>query len=349
MPFLDNAWYLAAWSSELGDQPLGRIIAGRHIVIFRQAEGTLCAVGDRCPHRFAPLHLGKVVGDAIECPYHGLRFGADGHCVFNPHGTGKIPAAAKVPGYPLVERHRGVWLWLGEAELADPGLIPDYSFLDDCPASALVVHLMETEGNYQLLLDNLLDLSHVDYLHVGSLSAGNFATTLPEVREAGTSVHADWWMGNSPVPPTTAQSMNLSGPDIRLDQWLEVRWDAPCNLVLRAGATEPGAVREAGIDTLSLHALTPATETSTHYFFANTRNFRVDDAAMTALMKEIVANQFNGEDKPMIEAQQRMMGTADLFSLKPVLLPQDGAAVRVRRKLEQMIKAEKTRPAAVGG
>lgn len=338
MAFLKNAWYLAAWASEIGDRPLGRMIAGEPIAIFRQESGALAAIGDRCPHRFAPLHLGKVVGDAIECPYHGLHFGGNGHCVLNPHGKGNIPEAAQVPGYPLVERHRGIWIWLGDSDRADPVLIPDYAVMDSTPVSAIVENHLEANANYQLLTDNILDLTHADYLHAGSLGNGSVTQTMPSVREADDAVHADWWITGFPAPP--ALGMHLPEPAAPADHWLEVKWTAPGNMALRVGATPAGQPREAGIDSVSLHIMTPATDTTTHYFFANARNFKIDDPEMTVLFRELIANQFLGEDKPMIEAQQKMMGTTDLFSLKPVLLPQDVAAVRVRRKLESLIKKE---------
>lgn len=338
MSYLRNAWYLAAWDYEVRDKPLGRLIAEQPIVIFRQSNGELCATGDRCPHRFAPLHMGKVVGDAIECPYHGLRFGAGGQCVHNPHGDGRISSRAKVPGYSIVERHRGVWIWLGNQERADVALIPDYSIVDSAPDTAVVQDYLRAEANYQLLTDNVLDLTHADYVHAGSLGNGGVTKTLPKVWEEDDAIFAHWWIANDMAVPSLANE--LPDPEAPTDQWLEVKWNAPGNMSLRVGATPTGRPREEGIDSTSLHIMTPETANSTHYFFANARQFRVDDPAINEVLKGIIANQFLGEDKPILEAQQKMMGTTDLFDLKPVFLPQDAAAVRARRKLDAMCAEE---------
>ena len=104
MTFARNGWYCAALTAEVGDTPMARRILNQPIMLVRDAVGDVRAIGDRCPHRFAPLHQGVRDDDTIECPYHGLRFDLNGACVFNPHGQGRIPAAAHVPSYPVVER-----------------------------------------------------------------------------------------------------------------------------------------------------------------------------------------------------------------------------------------------------
>src|ERR1700737_1545160 len=118
--YLRNAWYVAAWSDDLAEgQLLGRTILKEPIVLFRKADGNVAALEDRCPHRFAPLHMGKIVGgDRVQCPYHGLEFDASGACVRNPHGTKSIPPRARVRSYPVTEKHKAIWIWMG-SERAD--------------------------------------------------------------------------------------------------------------------------------------------------------------------------------------------------------------------------------------
>jgi vanillate O-demethylase monooxygenase subunit len=129
--FLKNCWYVAAWAKDVGRELLGRTYLSESVCLYRKEDGTPVAIGDRCPHRFAPLHLGQLKGDVVECPYHGLQFDCSGKCSHNPHGDGKIPAAAKVRQYTLAERHSLLWIWMGDPERADAALIPDYSFLTD--------------------------------------------------------------------------------------------------------------------------------------------------------------------------------------------------------------------------
>src|SRR6516162_4157447 len=179
--FLRNAWYVAAWSDGVGDgQLIARIIMNEPVVLFRQGNGEVAAIEDRCAHRFAPLHMGKIVGgDRIQCPYHGLEFDGRGVCVRNPHGAKNIPSRARVKIYPVVEKHKAVWVWMGPAP-ADAGKIPDFSVLDNVPELHTTKrYSIVIKANYQLIIDNLLDLSHTSYLHEGIL--GNADTVESEI------------------------------------------------------------------------------------------------------------------------------------------------------------------------
>ncbi len=179
--FLRNAWYVAAWSDGIGDgQLVPRTIMNEPVVLYRKGNGDVAALEDRCAHRFAPLHMGKIVGgDRIQCPYHGLEYDGSGVCVRNPHGAKNIPARARVKNYPVIEKHKAVWIWMGSAP-ADAGKIPDFSVLDNVPE----LHTTKRDSiviraNYQLITDNLLDLSHTSYLHDGIL--GNADTVESEI------------------------------------------------------------------------------------------------------------------------------------------------------------------------
>jgi phenylpropionate dioxygenase-like ring-hydroxylating dioxygenase large terminal subunit len=155
--FLRNYWYVAATDAEISRRPLGRMILGEPIVLFRAEDGTPVAFEDRCPHRHLPLSMGRLVGDTLQCLYHGLRFGRDGRCVYIP-GQEHIPQAAKVRCYPVVERYRWIWIWMGDPMLADPAAIADFHWLDDPNWGAKGAYL-HVEANWQLVVDNLLDLS----------------------------------------------------------------------------------------------------------------------------------------------------------------------------------------------
>src|SRR6202171_1850500 len=128
--YLRNAWYVAAWSDRVGDgQLVPRTIMDEPIVLYRKADGAVAAIGDRCAHRFAPLRMGKIVGgDRIQCPYHGLEYDGSGACVRNPHGTKNIPPRARVKSYPVIEKHKAVWVWMGDAP-AEESKIPDFGLL----------------------------------------------------------------------------------------------------------------------------------------------------------------------------------------------------------------------------
>ncbi|MDB5717660.1 MAG: Vanillate O-demethylase oxygenase subunit, partial [Sphingomonas bacterium] len=113
MTYLRNCWYAAAWPHEVSEAPLARKLLDHHVVLYRTTDGVAHALEDRCPHRFAPLSMGRLIDDQLQCPYHGLRFGTDGACVYNPHYDA-LPRAAKVASYPLLDRYGMLWIWMGD-------------------------------------------------------------------------------------------------------------------------------------------------------------------------------------------------------------------------------------------
>jgi len=329
--YLRNAWYQIAWSHEVEDKPLARTILDIPILVFRSA-GTLAAVLDRCPHRFAPLSAGKIKDGIVECAYHGLAFDGTGRCVRNPHGP--ITSAIKTPAYPIVERHQAIWIWLGDAQAADVASLPDLSFIDEMPENVRILMYMPTAASYRLLTDNIMDLSHADYLHPASLG-GVIADATTRQYDHGNGIVAQWvnmnclapgvWQGRFPPPAT-------------IDYWIDVEWRAPAVMTLINTVVPAGGQVTAADHYPSLHNMVPESAASTHYFMCASRpeHFPADNKAMKAIYEQA----FLHEDKPMIEAQQNRMGDADFWSLTPVLLKIDAAGVKVRRRLDQMIADE---------
>lgn len=341
MSFLKNVWYMAGWSDELVDGALlGRTIAKEQIAFFRNSAGELQAVSDRCPHRFIPLSAGKVIGDSVQCPYHGLQFDGTGKCTHNPHGNGAIPKAACVRSFPAVEKYMALWVWLGDPAQADVEKVPDVSFVEQAKPSARGKGYLYSRCNYELLADNIMDLSHVDYLHPTTLGGGALSKTPAKVEEMpGNRVKITWLTHNDAAPPAFAPHLEKPA---EASVWAEVVWHAPAVMVLSSGAYPAGGKREDGPHTLNFHIMTPQDEVNTHYFFANTRSFVQDDPEFNAFVQSMLLNVFTNEDKPMVEAQQRAVGDSDILSLSPVLLTIDAGAVRCRRMLRQMIEAEKS-------
>ena len=165
--FLKNFWYVAATEDEVGRTPLGREICGEPVALWRQEDGTAVAISDRCPHRRYALSKGELVGDDIQCGYHGLRFDGQGACTHVP-GQDNIPPRLKGRCYPVVERHKWVFIWMGDIEDADPDLIPDYHW-NDAEGWEPVFGTMKFAAHYQLLVDNLLDLTHETFLHAKTI------------------------------------------------------------------------------------------------------------------------------------------------------------------------------------
>lgn len=340
MSFARQLWYVAAWSDEIaGTSLVNRTLLNEHVLLFRTPTGHLHAISDVCPHRLAPLHLGKHCGDSVACGYHGLRFDGTGRCVENPHQAGNIPAALRVKSYPSAERNGIVWIWMGDPASADVNAIPAFDFVDTAPSNAKSKGYLYVACNFELLTDNIMDLSHVDVLHSTTLGTGAIVGIKPKVTSEGHAIRIRWWSPST--TPNAIFARYLPQPQDPADQWVEVVWQPPAIMTLENGATSVGAEPSAGVNTMSLHLMTPETELTTHYFFLNSRDFDTDNAELNSMASKFLASVFSGEDKPMIEGQQRYLGSPDLWAGNPVMLGIDQAPVLCRRVLQKIIGEER--------
>lgn len=326
--YVRNVWYMAAWASEVpAGEMLSRTLLGKPWLLFRSAGGFWAMIEDRCPHRFVPLSRGRFADGLVSCGYHGLTFDGHGRCVHNRFGD--VPPGARVATCPIVERHGGLWFWPGDAALADSATIPDFAFIDTGAPVDRAHYLMMV--NYQLIADNLLDLSHAEFLHVESFGTnGSMFSHGVQCVEQDTSgaIWNKWDMADAP-PPGWAAGMLEAGEHI--NQALHIRWHAPSNLALFIN------VRRTGSDSLLVppmanpHILTPESNGSTHYFFTHEPGREAEAMARRVFLEE---------DEPMLSAQAEAMGDSDFWQLRPLILPSDKAAILARRRLMQMIKAE---------
>lgn len=330
LPYIRNAWYMAAWEEEVeGAAVLARTLLDEDWSIYRlSGDGGYAVLADRCPHRFAPLHKGRRDGDALACPYHGLTFNADGQCVRNPFAP-RPPPAARVRSLPAVARHGAVWFWPGDPQKADRDLIPDFSALDD--PEPIVRGKTLFNASHEIIIDNLMDLSHAEFIHVDSFRTEGkiFAGEHTVVEADDGAVWSNWSMRNTQRPPWLAAFPEGA----RLDEWLEMRWHAPASMLLYIGFTQAGQPRAASPvrPMVNPHIITPQTATTSHYFF--TRSPGEDSERMARQV-------FDEEDGPMLENIQRYMAGRDLMSMKPVILNVDAAAMRVRQRLAAMRRDE---------
>lgn len=340
-PYYLNSWYCVGWSKDLTDKPSGITICGKTLALYRDPAGSAVALDGRCPHRFAPLAKGVVVGDRLQCPYHGLLFDRTGACVHNPHGDGMIPPNARVGSYPVQERAGALWVWPGDPEKADVDLLPSTDWLVN-DAYATATGYLLVNADYQLVTDNLLDLTHAPYLHPGTVG-GRPEDSIGQVMEHsfettdGNVIHSNYRVRNMPRP--TPQLLPLWG-ERSGDFYAEMRWQPASSMELDIFITEPGEDKKAGVHVPTLHYLTPTGDGATHYFFAIGRNVMIDDDEQTRLMAHFARIAFEEEDEPMIRACQDLMGTSDLMSLRPAILRTDVAGVQARRVLGKLMKAE---------
>ena len=192
-------WYVAAFGSEVGRTPLARTVCNEPLVMFRRRDNSVAVLDDRCPHRFYQLSRGRLVDDDIECGYHGLRFDGMGACTHIP-AQKQIPAGFGVRSFPAAERSGLVYVWMGEQVRADRSLIPDFPE-NGGAAWAASGALRHVEANYQLVVDNLLDLTHLTFVHKTTLAGPGIQENPLDVRVDGDRVIARREMrGVDPAP-----------------------------------------------------------------------------------------------------------------------------------------------------
>ena len=341
--FIKNAWYVAGWAAEVGgDAPLQRLICGDSIVLFRSG-GEVVALSDACAHRQYPLSSGKVVDGRLRCGYHGFEYDGAGVCRRVP-GQDVVPRLAKVRRYPVVVKDGWIWIWPGDTEAdgtADPARIPDTHWLSDENWDGVTfTHLYDCRSS--LLHDNLLDLTHEAFIHQASIGDDSVYENGITVEVAPGSVVVDRFMPECDPSQLYVTAMGVEPP---MDRWHTTDFRLPSLHVIHCGVGAPGAPREEGFHLEVLNAITPATENTTWYFYANVRDFAVGDEKINDLMRTALG-QVLSEDAEALAKQERMFaeGRANPHD---VLVAQDAGVARARRMLQQMLAAEA--PAESGG
>ncbi|MGR3638079.1 aromatic ring-hydroxylating dioxygenase subunit alpha [Alterinioella nitratireducens] len=337
--FLKNAWYVAAWGEEVTRDLQQIMVLNQKICIFRNEAGEVIALEDACPHRKLPLSKGRIKGDTVECGYHGLTFDCAGQCVWAP-GAGRIPSNAKVHAYPCHEKYGLVWIWMGNPALADPHEIFEIENFDNPDWGINRGAAMELDCNYLLMCDNLLDPTHVAWVHESSFAAAATKDTPLRVRKTETGVIVHRWMMDHEPAPFYKKVVEFEGNCDRLQHY-EVRY--PSHALIKAVFTPAGTGGEDGLlhpKTFimdSYNFMTPVTEKTTRYYWFQLRNIRPGDEALSKMMSEDVRTAFE-EDRAVLNEVQ--IGLDEKAS-PHIDLPIDGGQLRFRRQLQAMINEER--------
>lgn len=309
--FAKNCWYVAGWSDEFSStKPVAKTLTGEGIVIYRKKSGDLVALVDRCVHRHAPLSMGRIEGDSIRCMYHGFSFNADGQCIEIP-GQETIPKKACVNTYPIAEKGSWVWVWIGDKSKADVDLIPPVSGLDD-PEWVLKTGMLDYDAPYELINDNLLDLSHLAYVHAESFGATTGWSNKPPVTTTfDRGIKVDRWVQDAPpVPPLPSLAQYES-----VDLWVTYKFYVPGIFIMYTAMYPPGTAishnHEAPsgqrlFSNLSCQVITPLTENTSRTFFNWGPGSEFGNEEIAEQMITIATMAFR-EDKEIIEAQTKVI------------------------------------------
>jgi len=344
--FIKNTWYVAAWSNEVGKNSLlARTIIGKPVVLWRNAEGNIVAFEDRCRHRGAPLSAGRHEGNAVRCMYHGMLFDSKGKCIEIPSQK-HIPACATVRAYEVVERFKWIWIWMGDPATSDASLIPDTHYLDD-PAWRGTPGYMHYEANYLLIADNLLDFSHLAFVHENTLGgSAKYAQAQPTVTRTERGIRVDRWLMDDEPAPFLRALKTWKG---NVDRWNNYDFVVPGILLMDSGSAPVGTGARGGnrvdaAEFFGCQAITPETVKTSHYFFQQSHNFSLDDPQVTEGLRSSVLAGFI-EDKNMITAQQRVLDLDPDFQMLGMRM--DRGLRMFRSLVDKLIKSERE-SAAVG-
>lgn len=344
--YLKNAWYVAALSPDIGRELRAVQLLGEPVVLYRKQDGTAVALEDVCPHRRLPLSLGRLKNDAVECGYHGLTFDCSGACI-DAATQPRIPPFARVRSYPTCDRYGLLWVWMGDPALASVDEILDIPTANDPSWSMTRGDSMRCTSNYLWLVDNLLDPSHVAWVHRGSFAGAGTDDTPLEVTTLPNGVLSRRWMLDKPPPPFYAPLVKFQGHADRLQHY-EMRYPAVgINMGIYTPAGLGGPRMVDGPSTyrmISYHFITPVDEDHTHYFWLQHRNTDPHDEALTRRIAEGARAAFE-EDRVILEAIHKGMKGRKPESTGMVL---DAAAARFRRGLAERIAREAAPQAASG-
>lgn len=336
--FPRNQWYVAGHSADLGSDLLSRWILGQPVCLYRKLDGLPVAVADHCVHRQMPLSLGRRKGDSVECRYHGILYGDDGAAIRIP-SQAHIPANCQVRSYPIVDRGGFAWIWMGDRERADESLIPGYPWLDS-PDWTVVRGTLHMNARAQLLNENLLDLSHVSYLHADTIGTEEIAEGSAVTEVDGHTVRVTRVMPGVECPQLFQRVMGLEG---MIDRESVAEFVAPSfhvSYVLArpagAGHASPQTCRHNAV-----HGITPERAGSAHYFWALARDYRIDDAEVSRLWQEGSPRVLT-QDIEAVEAIEKIISAHEPDYPFEINLKADAGGLRARRIIEQMIVAEQS-------
>ena len=331
IPFVRNAWYAAAWSEEIGRELVERWICGLPIVFYRREDGTAVALEGTCPHRQFPLALGRLKGDNLECGYHGITFGCDGACAHVP-GEQKAPAAMRVRAFPLHERGGLIWLYAGDPGTADAAKISEEWL--GTPGWTSVHGTKIVEARAELLIENLMDLSHEAFLHPETIGNSSVAETPIVTEVTPDRVRATRIMKNIPPPAMFAKF----GVSPRIDRKQIAEFHPPGMVLTHAGAIS----LDSGYATLNfvvIHCITPETATRTRYNWAVARDYALEDPAVSAAWQTGTSAIFD-QDVAALGAQEARLQRlpADHIELS---IPGDAAALAARKLVKNLAALER--------
>jgi vanillate O-demethylase monooxygenase subunit len=334
-----NQWYIAGWANEFGEPPIERTILGERVLLFRSTSGAATVLAGLCPHRFMPLVKGERVGDHFECPYHGMTFDGDGACIKGPAG-GPPGGVARLKCYQVVEQGPLVWVWMGDADKADLSKMPDTSRCGIATEGwrADPNDTIHYAARYMLIIDNLFDLSHIAWVHSSLLGKPTICESPATVSRDNCILRADRYETGPASDFTRFLFPECVGP---VEELLGTEFLGPGLITaigpsVREAEGSPIAGKQWG-DIHFIHGITPETPTTTHLYSIVSRNFRLDDDALSGALC--------AQNKAVITQDQAIAGLieaglSDADTASELSFRTDHGAIEARRLIQALIDTE---------
>lgn len=336
--FIHNAWYVAAWSAEVGRKYLTRRILGQPILMYRKQDGTPVALIDRCPHKLAPLSYGELKGDIVECGYHGLQFDCAGSCVRAP-GQTHTPPNGHVRSFPVEERYNAIWIWMGDTALADPNDIVKVEHYGSPGWAVVDSQYLHFKTNYLNITDNLVDPAHTTFVHKNTIGNAAGEDVPVKVEQGDSHVLAYRWIENAAPIPLAEKMGNFKG---LTDRWQYYYLFMPSVSCVDFGTMDAGVEhteenKNRSMRSFSYNFLTPETESATHYFWLHVRNYHVDKPDVDADIAVLMTRTFKEDQHILaaVQAAQEETGVREYLRLGI-----DNAPLRIRRMVDKLIATE---------
>lgn len=337
-PFVRNAWYVAALASEIGRTPLARRLLDVPVVLYRQLDGTPVALEDRCAHRSFPLSRGTLEGDRIVCGYHGAQYDGQGVCRLVPSQS-QVPPGALVRSFPLHETGQWVWIWMGDPARADASLVPQQPWMTD-PGWISSTDRLHLNASYMRLHENLLDLTHLSFLHAKTFGTPDYATAPFETRldeDAGVFTLLRSVVPTR-LPPLWARPTGLDGVDAARIAESTFHTPGLHVVAVRFHACALPEEQQPSRAIRTAHIVTPETARSTHYFIQHGRNFGIEDAGITGFMHEQLLKAFHEDVDGLSALEERLAGYDE--QQPEISFHADRASLAMRRWLKRRALAE---------
>lgn len=337
--YLRDSWYVAGWSDEVARDLTARTILEEEIVLYRKEDGGVVALENACVHRKLPLSDGRLVGDRVQCGYHGMEYGCSGVCERIP-GQKVISPKAKVRSYRVVEKWNWIWIWMGDADKADESLIMDVPRFDDPEWGFNRGPGMAIDCHYQVYTDNLLDPAHVSFVHQSTLAGGGGSGEEEPVKvdvDGSVITASRWTIGGTPAP-LFAMFHSYTKPVDRLQSY-QLRLPSLSVIDMVCADSGTGAQSGGGDNRLQLNSynfITPETADSCRYYWFQLRNFLPNDSEVTEKLTEGFLAAFR-EDAVILKAVHKGMKNMKTPNINLAI---DSASVRARRALDDLIGVE---------